>query len=495
MTQHAHAGPTAELEEGMAVAAKLDEPERVSPRRTAAVIAVLAISAFVMILNETVLSVALPTIMTDFAIGAETAQWLTTGFLLTMAIVIPTTGFLIQRFTTRTLFATAVSLFLIGTLIAMVAPTFPLMLAARVVQAGGTAIVLPLLMTTTLTSVPPQHRGTVMGLNSVVISVAPAIGPTLSGIVINAMGWRAIFGFMLPLAAVLLIAGIPAIRTNHETRRPSFDVLSVILSAFAFGGLVYGLASVEQLLAHGSWTPVLAFAVGLGGLALFISRQIALQRSRDAALLDLRPFTAHNFRLSVVLLMIAMGTMLGTVTVLPIYLQTGLGVSAIVTGLLVLPGGLIQGLLSPFVGRLYDRVGPLPLVVPGAVLLAAAQWLMTTLSTDTPLGVVAGLFVVFGAGLALLMTPLMTVGLSSIDPRLYPHGSAILNTLQQLGGAAGTAALVAALTIGAAAATGDGAAADVAEIIGTQHAFAVGGILACVAVVGSLFLRKPPARR
>ncbi|SFI37223.1 MULTISPECIES: MDR family MFS transporter [Microbacterium] len=489
-----HEGPTAELEEELALAAKADEPERVEKRRIAKVIGVLALSAFVMILNETVLGVALPVIMDDFAIAASSAQWLTTGFLLTMAIVIPTTGFLIQRFTTRSLFVVAVGMFLVGTLVGALAPTFIVLLVARIVQAAGTAIIMPLLMTTTLTSVAPRYRGTVMGLNSVVISVAPAIGPTLSGIVIHSFGWRAVFGFMLPVIAILFLVGVVAIRTNHETRRPSFDVASVILSAFAFGGIVYGLASIESLITHGAWQPIVAFVVGIAALLVFVVRQVSLQRTRDAALLDLRPFTVRNFRLSVFIVMIAFGTMLGTVTVLPIYLQKGLGISALATGLVLLPGGVIQGVLSPVIGRVYDKIGPLPLVIPGAVLLAAGQWALTTLGDATPLGVVIAMHLVFCAGMALIMTPLMTLSLSALNPRLYAHGSAIMNTLQQLAGAAGTAALVAALTIGAAAAAGDEVATGIAEVVGTQHAFVVGAIIASVAVVAALFVRRTPVQ-
>ncbi|GEP48834.1 hypothetical protein MSA03_23420 [Microbacterium saccharophilum] len=202
----------------------------------------------------------------------------------------------------------------------------------------------------------------------------------------------------------------------------------------------------------------------------------------------------RNFRLSVFIVMIAFGTMLGTVTVLPIYLQKGLGISALATGLVLLPGGVIQGVLSPVIGRVYDKIGPLPLVIPGAVLLAAGQWALTTLGDATPLGVVIAMHLVFCAGMALIMTPLMTLSLSALNPRLYAHGSAIMNTLQQLAGAAGTAALVAALTIGAAAAAGDEVATGIAEVVGTQHAFVVGAIIASVAVVAALFVRRTPVQ-
>ena len=225
-----------------------------------------------------------------------------------------------------------------------------------------------------------------------------------------------------------------------------------MLSAFAFGGLVYGLASIDALV-DGAAAPAVALVVGAVALALFVQRQVRLQRT-DAALLDLRPFAVPNFRISVVIVVICMATMLGTVVVLPIYLQSGLGVSVLTTGLLLLPGGLVQGILSPIVGRLYDAVGPRPLVIPGAVLLAGGQWWLTTVGTDTSLGLVVAMHVVFCIGMATLMTPLTTVSLGSLPRSRYAHGAAIMNTLQQLAGAAGVALLVAALTIGAAGATG-----------------------------------------
>jgi MFS transporter, DHA2 family, lincomycin resistance protein len=462
------------------------DPERVTGR-VGAVIAVLVLAAMIMILNETVLSVALPPLMADFSVGAGTAQWLTTGFMLTMAVVIPTTGYLIQRFTTRALFAAALLLFLAGTALACIAAGFPMLLGGRIVQAAGTAMILPLLMTTTLTSVPIAHRGTVMGLNSVVISVAPAIGPTISGVLVDSLGWRWLFGLMLPVAAVVLLIGLAAIRTTGERRSAPLDVPSVVISAVAFGGLVYGLASAEALL-DGALVPLVALVVGVVGLILFVRRQRVLQRV-DAALLDLRPFAVRTFSISVAIVVVCMATMLGTVVVLPIYLQAGLGLSILTTGLLLLPGGLVQGVLSPIVGRLYDSVGPRPLVIPGALFLCGGQWWLSTVGQDTGLALIVAMHVAFCIGMAMLMTPLMTLSLGSLPRSRYAHGAAIMNTLQQLAGATGIALFVAALTIGAAGAAGG---AVLALVDGTQDAFVLGGCLALGAVVCAPLVRRLP---
>lgn len=476
--------------ETAAAAARAVEPERTTTKGIAATIAALVLSAMIMILNETVLSVALPNLMADFHVDATTAQWLTTGFLLTMAVVIPTTGFLLQRFTTRRLFTVALLLFIVGTVLATVAPTFSVLLLARVIQAGGTAIILPLLMTTTLTSVPVAYRGTIMGLNAVVISVAPAIGPTLSGIVLNALDWRWVFGLMIPVAVIVFIVGIIAIRTSGETRKAPLDVLSVVLSAVAFGGIVYALSSIGELI-QGAWGPIAALVIGAIALAVFIARQSAL-RAKGSVLLDLRPFAVHNFRISVSMLMLLMGTLLGTVMVIPIFLQNGKGLSVLTIGLLLLPGGLVQGIISPLIGRLYDKVGPRPIVIPGAFMLAGGQWWLSTVHVDTPLGLIVAMHVVFSIGFGMLMTPLMTTALSSLPRELYGHGSAIVNTLQQLGGAAGTAILIATMTIGTTLAATAGLGVAESLVSGTEKAFFVGGILGLVAVVCSFFVKDLP---
>lgn len=470
-------------------------PEAPSTKTITAVIAVLAISAFVMILNETVLSVALPPLMTEFGVGATTIQWLTTGFLLTMAVVIPTTGYLLSRFSIRTLFIVAILLFLLGTALAAVSPTFGVMLCARVIQAGGTAIVMPLLMTTTLTLVPPQHRGTVMGLNSIVISVGPAIGPTLSGVVIEALSWRWVFGLMVPVAIIALVVGLFLMPRLGGGKRVPLDIPSVALSLLGFGGVITAVSSASEL-AHGSLVPPVALTVGVVSLVVFTHRQKSLQARGKSPLLDLRPFKERNFTLSVTVLTVAFGVMLGTVVVLPIYAQSGLGLTVLATGLIMLPGGITQGLLSPIVGRLYDMVGPKPLVIPGVLVLCGAQWWLSTISSDTTSAQLVAMHVTFSVGMALVQTPMMTHAMSSLPLPMYGYGSAILNTLQQLAGAAGTAALIGALALGA---NLSGLADPEAQVAGAKLAFAVGGSIIVVAVACAPFItkhaRKAPAVR
>ncbi|WP_158595420.1 DHA2 family efflux MFS transporter permease subunit [Galactobacter caseinivorans] len=458
------------------------------PAGVAATLAILAVAAFVMILNETVLAVALPQLMIEFGVDATAIQWLSTGFMLTMAVVIPTTGFLLQRFTTRSLFLCAVGLFLLGSLLAALAPSFSVMLAARVIQAGGTAVIMPLLMTTTLSSVPPSRRGAIMGMNTIVIACAPAIGPALSGLILGSLGWHAIFWLMVGISVVTLLVGLTKLPAGGATRRVPFDAPSVVLSALGFGGVVYALAGAETALS-GSWIPTaLGLVVGVLGLVLFVRRQRALQ-PRGAALMDLRPFSVPTFRLSLITVAITFGLLLGSVVLLSMVLQQGMGLSPMTTGLILLPAGLVQAVLAPFVGRIYDRIGPRPLVIPATVLLAVSMFALAFVTPATPLWVVLLWNTLYGAGMACVLTSLLTTSLSSLPKPLYGHGSAILNTFQQLAGAAGTALLVATMTFGARVAGESGLAGPAAEMSGARWAFLGAGVLCVIAIVTGAMIR------
>lgn len=465
------------------------EAPALSTKQLTGIIGAMALAAFLMILNETVLTVALPSIMADMGVSAAAGQWLTTGFLLTMSVVIPMTGFLLQRFSSRKLFIFALSSFLVGTVIAVFAPGFVFLLIARIIQAVGTAIVLPLLMTTTLTLVPVRKRGAIMGLNSIVISVGPAIGPTVSGAIVNSLSWHYIFVMMLPLALIILVLGTVFIRIPSATRRIPVDLPSVVLSAIAFGFLVYGISSIEHASDNLAVT-VASFAVGLAGLVLFVRRQLRLART-GRELLNLGPFRNRTFTFSVLMIMIAMGTLLGTVVILPIILQTGSGLATMSIGLMLLPGGVAQVLVSPVFGRIYDRFGPRPVLIPGAAMLALGQWLYVGVDSDTELWAFMVIHIVFSIGLALLMTGLLSSALSAVEPRLYGHGSAIFNTGQQLGGAIGTTVFVTVMSLLSSARLDEGSDLAHALFSGAHTSFIIGGILATAGLVLAPFVKAP----
>lgn len=456
------------------------------------VIAVLLVAAFVAILNETIISVAIPVLMHDLGIDASTGQWLSTAFMLTLAVVIPVTGFLIQRMPTRAVFLLAMSLFSAGTLLAAVAPGFVVLLVARIVQGSGTALMFPLLMTSVMALVPEEGRGRMMGNISLVISVAPALGPVVGGVVLNFLSWRWMFLVVLPIAIVSLLIGVKYMTNIGETKRVPVDLVSVPLAALGFGGLVYGLNAVG---AAGSgdanpaeiWVPA---GIGVVALGAFLTRQLVLQRS-DRALLDLRPFRSRVFTASVIAASIAMVALLGAAILLPIYLQNVLGSTPLISGLLVLPGGAVMGILGPVVGRLYDRVGPRVLLLPGATVVAAALGLLAMAGTDTPIWFPLAAHVLLSVGLAFVLTPLFTAGLGAVQSRYAAHGSAIFGTVQQVGGAAGTALVVTLLAVGTAGERARGAGAAAAEASGLHLAFLVAAIVALAAVAASAFVTRP----
>ncbi len=462
-------------------------------REQSRVIWLLLTAAFVAILNETTMNVAIPFLIRDLGITAVAAQWLTTAFMLTMAVVIPITGFLLQRFTTRQVFVTAMSLFSTGTLVAFLAPGFEVLVAARVIQASGTAIMMPLLMTTIMTIVPPQHRGRMMGRVSIVMALAPAIGPTMSGLVLQSLGWHWIFGIVLPIALVSLFVGARWIRNLGETRNAPIDIPSVILSAFGFGGLVFGLSQIGG--GHGGspdaesasvMTLVIALAVGVLGLAGFVWRQLRLQRT-DSALLDLRVFRTRNFSLAVAQLGVMSLAFFGAITLLPLYLQTVLEKSPLETGLAVLPGSLAMGLAGPVIGRIYDRFGTQVLLVPGAVITSGSLWFYTTVGTQTSFVLLIVVQTIMMMGLAMSFTPLFTASLGSLEPRFYSYGSAVVGTVQQVAGAAGIALLVTVMS-SVSASTGGGLEGDAA---GTRTAFLIAAIVSLPLIAGAFLIRKP----
>lgn len=462
--------------------------------RNKLVIALLLVSTFVVFLNETIMSVAIPQLMIDLRVAAGAAQWLTTAFLLTMAVVIPVTGFLLQRMNTRPIFLLAMSVFTAGTLLCAMAPGLEVLVVGRVVQAVGTAIMMPLLMTTVMTLVPPEGRGKTMGNISIVMSVAPAIGPTIGGFILAHLEWRWMFILVLPIAIGALALGYRKIQNVSTPRYAPLDVLSVIISALAFGGLIYGLSSFGESFAHtGEPSPIplwLPIAVGVVAMALFVWRQLGLQND-NKALLDLRVFQSRNYTVSVSMMLIAMMALFGTVILLPIYTQNVVGLNTLETGLLLLPGGLIMGLMGPVVGRWFDRVGPTVLAVPGAILVSAVMWALTMVGQDTSYWALMAGHIVLSIGLALIFTPVFTSSMGSVRMELYSHASAVLGSVQQLAGAAGIALFIALMTIRTAALTAEGLDPVEALAGGIRLAFLVGAVISLFAIVAAFFIRKP----
>ncbi|MGH3652333.1 MDR family MFS transporter [Glutamicibacter sp.] len=458
-------------------------PERLS-KQNFTTIAVLIVSSFVVILNETIMNVALPVLMDEFNVTADAIQWLSTIFMLTMAVVIPMTGFLLQRMSIRNVFVLAMGLFTLGTLLAALAPGLSVLLVARVIQASGTAIMMPLLMTTILHLVPAERRGVLMGNVSIVISVAPAIGPTLSGLILQYLSWRFMFIVIIPVAVAALLIGTPRLSRDVDGASTPLSIPSLILAIPGFGGLVYGLSGLSV-----GVTPLnLGILVGaVLCLLAFVFLQLNLQKE-DKALLDLRPLNYKDFTLSLVLMMFSMISLFGVIILLPMFFTNVLGIETLTTGLIMLPGGLLMGVLAPLVGKLYDKVGARPLIVPGAlVLLVSLLGYAMILDADTPIWLLVVMHLVMSLGLAFIFTPAFTTALNPLPHSLHSHGSALLSTLQQLAGAMGTALLVGVVASSTAAKIAAGSDPLTASVEGFQPGFLIGaGCSIGIVVIGFL---------
>jgi len=456
------------------------------PGRTPAVVRLLVLATFVVILNETIMLNAIPRLMTDLNVTEQAAQWISTAFMLTMAAVIPVTGWFLQRVSTRSAYATAMGVFLSGTVLAAAAPVFGVLLLGRITQAAGTAVMLPLLMTTLMTVVPARDRGRVMGNVTMAISVAPALGPAVSGLVLQLGSWRLLFVLVLPIAGTVAWFGLRRIENVGEPQLSTIDWLSVMAAAVGFGGLVYGLTQFAEGAASRS---VLFIIGGLAAIGVFVTRQLRLQRT-GSPLMDLRTLLHPTYAKALTLMSMAFMGMLSSMILLPLFLQNLRGLSPLQTGLLVMPGGFAMGLLGPTVGRLFDRFGGRVLMIPGSLGVMVALAGFTQVSMTMPYWQILGLHILLMLSLAALFTPVFTLGLGALPPHLYAHGSSMLGTLQQVAAAFGTALAVTALTIRADQLTTDGVAADLAQLGGMRLGFLVGAVVSIVVVV--LALRMPP---
>lgn len=452
-------------------------------RKSAVVIGTLLVTAFIGMLNETALGVALPQVMKELQVPESTGQWLNTSFMLTMAVVIPTTGYLQVRFSRRRLFLYGMGAFTIGTLLCAIAPVFTILLIGRVVQASGAGLMFPMLMTTIMVLVPEGSRGRIMGNIGIIMSVAPAIGPSFGGLVLNYSSWRTIFWIILPISALVTLFGYNKVRGEQERSTAGIDWLSVFISVVAFGGLIYGLSSFgDQARGKALISPYIPLAFGILAMVWFVQRQLRLAK-QDRALLDLNVFRSSTFARSTVVLLAMCISLFGLALLVPIFAQTALGFTPLGIGLALLPGTLFSGLIAPYVGRLSDKYGPTKLMRPGSIIAALALIYMCTFDINTQLWELFVSNFILGAGLAFIFTPLFTVSVSSLEPKLYPHGTAITGAAQQIAGAAGTAMMITVFTLASVSAKSGGEVADAAAAaFGAHWAFVSGAVISVAAI-------------
>lgn len=405
------------------------------------ILAALLFGMFIAILNQTLLNVALPKINTEFNISASTGQWLMTGFMLVNGILIPITAYLFNKYSYRKLFLVALVLFTIGSLICAISMNFPIMMVGRVLQAIGAGVLMPLGSIVIITIYPPEKRGAAMGTMGIAMILAPAIGPTLSGYIVQNYHWNVMFYGMFIIGIIAILVGFVWFKLYQYTTNPKADIPGIIFSTIGFGALLYGFSEAGNK-GWGSVEIETMFAIDIIFIILFVIRELRMK----SPMLNLEVLKFPTFTLTTIINMVVMLSLYGGMILLPIYLQNLRGFSALDSGLLLLPGSLIMGLLGPFAGKLLDTIGLKPLAIFGIAVMTYATWELTKLNMDTPYMTIMGIYVLRSFGMAFIMMPMVTAAINALPGRLASHGNAFLNTMRQLAGSIGTAILVTVMT-------------------------------------------------
>jgi len=411
------------------------------PYNRSLLVVVLLIGTFCTVLNQTLLTTAFPALMKAFDISASSVQWLTTGFLLVNGIMIPISAWLINKFSSKRLYLTAMTIFLIGTITCFVAPNFSTLLIGRLVQAAGVGISMPLLQNIMLSIFPPEKRGSAMGMAGIVIGLAPALGPTLSGWIIDHYTWRDLFGMVIPIVILVLVLAIFLMKSVIQLSNPSIDVLSALLSTVGFGSLLYGFSSVGND-GWGSLKVIGFLIIGVVVIGLFVWRQLHLEHP----FLELRVFKSPTFTIAAILSGVVNMAMVGAEMVLPLYIQNIRGESAFHSGLMLLPGALIMGLMMPITGAIFDKHGAKRLAISGMLILTAATLPFAFLTQETPVIMIVVLYAMRMFGISMVMMPVTTSGMNALPMNLISHGTAVNNTFRQVASSIGTAVLISILT-------------------------------------------------
>lgn len=456
----------------------------VAPKLVVAVVA-LAILTFLGILSETSLNIAYSTLMEEFGIGASVVQWLTTGYLLLLSVAIPSSPFMVRRFATRTLFVAAVTIFTTGTVIGALAVNFPMLLAARLVMALGTGISLPLITNIILEKAPLEQRGAMLGIVSLVTCAAPAIGPVFGGVVMEWLNWHWIFYTMLPflvLSFFLGMASVPEIRHPGDAEHATISVPSLLLVALGLAGLIVAVSFFAEW--NGDWRFWGTLAASVAVLAIFVATQLKMTHP----LIEVRVFGYAGFSLGMLILLMASGGVLGLNFLLPILLQRGFGFGSLVAALILLPGAVLGAIAAPLIGGALKNHFPPKFILCGFVGVTLMD--IALIAGHANVWVVAVAYALFMASSGFVLVPDQTHALNQLPARLNADGSAVLNTVQQLAGAIGTAVASALITEFAASAARSGASAADSYLQGfASSMWPIAGMAVVGAVMAALMFR------
>lgn len=450
--------------------------------------AVLMIGTFIGLFGETALNMALTNIMDDFGVTAATAAWLTTGYLLVLAVLVPLSSYLVRWFTTRQLILAAIVFAIIGSLLGALAPNFGVLLAGRFVQALATGIILPLMFSVVMLIFPIQKRGAVMGIVGIVLTAGPALGPSIAGLIVSALSWRYIFWIMAVIYLAVIFLALAKVDNVSKVTRPKIDLLSLISSTLGFGGVVFALATLaEQSITEPIvWVPLV---VGLVLLVVFGIRQTKM----DEPMIDLSVFKSPMFSLGVALMVATMFMILSVAILVPMFLKTALGFAALTAGLCMLPGNILNIVMSPVVGANFDKVGAKIFTRIGfSMILVSMIVFLLTISADTATWIIIVNLCVFFIGVSMTIMPAQTNAMNSLAPQKFADGSAALNTLTQIAGALGTAIAITMFTIGQENYIAKFGAAVPADFLahGIYTAFIVVTVVSALGLIGSFFVKN-----
>jgi len=420
---------------------KVSEGKKVSEKRRDLILINIILSTIVSSMMATALTTALPPIMKDLNIDVNTGQWLTSGFSLFLAIMTPLTAYLITRFKTKKLYIISLLLFMAGLTICACSVNFWMMMAGRIIQGSGNGLIGSMSQVIILTIFPPKKIGVAMGWFGFAFTAAPVIAPTLAGVLVDTIGWRMIFIFTTSIMALSLIASIFVFENVLTTMKRDFDIISLIISAFAFGGITLAIGNMGK---HDfvSYQVLLPLIIGIITSIIFVFRQLKLK----LPFLDIRVLKDKKLAVSTLSIFLLQLVLLGNSIIFPIYIQQIKENSATISGLSVLPGSIVSAILSPVVGKLYDKIGIKLLFIVGPILFIISSLTMYFLSYDANIWISAGINVVRCIGIVIVMMPLVTWGMSDIPKTRTSDATALTNSFRSIGSALGSALFVSIMT-------------------------------------------------
>jgi EmrB/QacA subfamily drug resistance transporter len=409
----------------------------------------LVVSGIASSILATALTTALPKVIEYFEISTSTGQWITSGYSLAMGMVMPLTAFLITKFPTKKLYSTGIAVFLAGLVLTIFAENFPVMMAGRILQACGNGVLLSSAQVVILTVYPVEKKGTMMGMYGLATTAAPVIAPTLAGFMIDAFGWKSIFYVVLVVMAFSFIMSCVVFEDVLELQDKKFDTISFIGSIFTFGGITLGIGNIGTYGLFSLYAG-LPLAIGMIGALFFVPRQLKL----DHPFLDVKILKNKSYAISVIASMLLYFVMMGSSVMMPLYVQTVMGYSALISGLVTLPGSLTTAFVSPFAGRLYDNMGIKKIFVAGSICLVISNVGMFFITMNTPLGVAVVLNVIRNISIGALMMPLLTWGVSNVELKKVADASSLLTSFRTISGSIGSAVFVGIMTTVGAASSG-----------------------------------------